>query len=111
MASFDKTYLHKLSSSYQLHNLAHLLLLDTVVEIIFHQFYGKHEVKMKWWEAYFHEFCGKMNYTEFTVNKFPVEFGLQGVDEFTPSSVIGLLCRSFVFQGASLEMIRVLDGW
>ena len=52
-----------------------------------------------------------MNSTEFTVSKFPVEFGLQGVDEFTPSSVIGLLCRSFVFQGASLEMIRVLDGW
>ena len=21
------------------------------------------------------------------------------------------VCRSFIFQGASLEMIRVLDGW
>ena len=31
----------------------------------------------------FHDFCGKMNSTEFMESKSPVEFGLPLVDEFT----------------------------
>ena len=31
----------------------------------------------------FHDFCGKMNSTEFVENKFAMEFGFPGVDDFT----------------------------
>ena len=41
-------------------------------------------------------FVEKMNSTEFMENKFPVEFGLLGVDEFTLKSIFYFRPRSFV---------------
>ena len=56
-------------------------------KIIFHELYRKQNnstvLKMNWWKLIFHEICGKLNSTQSMESKFPLEFSVPGVDEFT----------------------------